>query len=123
MSGVASTSSCLIHFKDEKGPLTSFTETSFTKVLTSHELWLTLDGEHKEIAEKTVHVLQNVQSLYCPSYLIKDMYYHRACYSKFTNVTLIKRAKLRSAREQEMTETATTNDEEKKDTLVLQKNC
>ena len=34
---------CLIHFKCEgKGALTRFTETSFKKVLASHELWLTL---------------------------------------------------------------------------------
>jgi hypothetical protein len=85
MSGVASTSSCLIHFKGEKGPLTCFTETSFKKVLTSHELWLTLDGEQREIADKTAHILKNLQSFNYPSDMLKDIHYHRTCYSKLTN--------------------------------------
>ena len=112
MSGAASTSNCFIHFKGEKGPLTCFTETSFEKVLTSHEMWLTLDGEQREIANKTAQVLKNLQSLNNPSDLLKDMYYHRTCYSKFTNVTLTKRAKARCLREQETSKTR--NDEEMK---------
>jgi hypothetical protein len=112
MSRVASTSSCLIHFKGEKGPLTCFTETSFKKVLASHELWLTLDGEQREIADKTAHVLKNLQSFNYPSDMLKDVHYHRTCYSKFTNVTLIKRAQARCTREQDTSETATRNDQE-----------
>jgi hypothetical protein len=99
MSEVTSTSSCLIHFKGEKRPLTCFTETSFRKVLTNHELWLTLDGAQREIADKTAHVLKNLQSFNCPSGMLKDIHYHRKCYSKFTNVTLIKRAQAMCTRE------------------------
>ena len=115
MSGAVSTGSCLIHFKGEKGLLTCFTETSFKKVLTSYELWITLDGEQREIADKIAHVVKNNQNLNCPSDMVKDMYYHRTCYSKFTNVTLIKRAKARCAREQEMSETLTTDNQVSED--------
>ena len=115
MSGAVSTGSCLIHFKGEKGLLTCFTETFFKKVLTSYELWITLDGEQREIADKIAHVVKNHQNLNCPSDMVKDMYHHRTCYSKFTNVTLIKRAKARCAREQEMSETPTTDDQVSED--------
>ncbi len=113
MAQAPATSSCLIHFKGEKGPLTCFTETAFKKVLTSHELWITLDGEQREIADKTSGVLKNLHNLNHPSDMIKDMHYHRTCYSKFTNVTLIKRAQARCAKEQETSET-TKNDQETK---------
>ena len=63
MSGVTPTPSCLIHFKGEKGPLTCFTETSIKKVLTSHKLWLKLDGEQREIADKTVHTLKSHENI------------------------------------------------------------
>ena len=119
MSGAASTGNCLIHFKGEKGPLTCFTESSFKKVLTSHELWLALDGEQREIADKIAQVVKNHQNLNCPSDMVKNMYYHRACYSKFTNVTLIKCAKARCAREQEISETLTAGDQVNEDELGL----
>ena len=54
-----------IHFKDEKGQLTYFTEICF-KVLTSHGLWLSLDGEQREIADKTAQVMKNLESLNNP---------------------------------------------------------
>jgi hypothetical protein len=73
-----------------------------------------LDGEQREIADKTARILKNLQNLSYPSDMIKDMHYHRTCYSKFTNVTLIKRAKARCEREQETTETVTKNDQEMK---------
>ena len=77
MPGVATMSSCLIHFKGEKGPLTCFTETSFKKVLTSHQQWrLTLDGKLREIADKTARILKNLQNLSYPSDMIKCMHYH-----------------------------------------------
>ena len=45
---------CLINFEGEENePLTQFTEISFKKVLTNHELWLTPDGEQQEIAVKS----------------------------------------------------------------------
>ena len=56
-----------IHFKGEKGQLTYFTEICFKKVLTSHGLWLSLDGEQREIADKTAQVMKNLKSLNNPS--------------------------------------------------------
>lgn len=111
ISGVTPTPSCLIHFKGEKGPLTCFTEISIKKVLTSHELWLKLDGEQRGIADKTVHILKSHENLQCPS----NLYYHRTCYSKFTNVTFIKRADVRCVKQRETSEMATTNDQESED--------
>ena len=77
MSGVTPTPSCLIHFKGEKGPLTCFTETSIKQVLTSHKLWIKLDGKQREITDKTVHTLKSHENIQCPS----NLYYHRTCYS------------------------------------------
>lgn len=91
---------CLIHFKgEEMGSLTQFTETSFNKVLASHELWLTLDGEQQEIAAKSNGILKGIQSTEEMS--IQGLYYHRNCYAKFTNITYIKRAQARCSKRQE----------------------
>ena len=91
---------CLIHFKgEEMGSLSQFTETLFKKVLASHELWLTLDGEQQEIAAKSNSILKGIQST--EEMLIQGLYYHRNCYAKFTNVTYIKHAQTRCSKCQE----------------------
>ena len=77
---------CLIHFEGESGPLAVFTEVAHKKFLECREIWKTLDGKQREIAEKTAHVGEKEW---------KDSAYHRMCYSKFTNKTLIKRATIR----------------------------
>ena len=85
---------CLIHFKGETGPLTNFSETSLSKFLHCHALWLSLDGKQREIAEKTSAIVNSINSgdaPTCPS----NLQYHRGCYSKFTNVGLIERAQSR----------------------------
>lgn len=89
---------CLIHFKEEEGPLICFTETSFRKFLTSHEQWITLDGQQQEIAERTNGTVKCIRNLNQPLHEIQTLYYHRQCYSKFTNVTLIKRAQSRCSK-------------------------
>ena len=53
--------SCLVHFKEVSGFLTTFTDISFEKFLKCHELWLGLDGERREIAEKTKHIVKDIQ--------------------------------------------------------------
>ena len=83
--------SCLIHFKGETGQLTRFTETSLGKVKNSHTVWLLLDGQQREIAEKIAPTLASLQE----SIIDNNLHYHRNCYSKFTNVTLIKGAQVR----------------------------
>ena len=47
---------CLIHFEGENGPLAVFTEVAYKKFLECREIWKTLDGKQREIAEKTAHV-------------------------------------------------------------------
>ena len=93
-----SSTSCLIHFKGDDGPLTNFSEVSFNKFLTSHQLWLSLDGQQRDIAEQTKVTIEEIQKMDNPSQAIKSLGYHRSCYSKFTNVTLIKRAQARCAK-------------------------
>ena len=92
---VLSSPTCLIHFKEEEGPLICFTETSLRKFLTSHEQWITLDGEQEEIGERTNDIVKCIRNLNQPLQEIQTLYYHRECYSKYTNVTLIKRAQSR----------------------------
>ena len=76
---VLSSPTCLIHFKE--GPLICFTETSLRKSLTN------------DIAKCIRNLNQPLQG-------IQTLYYHRECYSKFTNVTFIKHAQSRFPRNQ-----------------------
>ena len=74
---------CLIHFEGENRPLAVFTEVAYKIFLECSEIWKTLDGKQREIAEKTAHVGEKQW---------KNSAYYRVCCSKFTNKTLIKRA-------------------------------
>ena len=70
---------CLIHFKGVEGPLTCFREISFGKFLTNHALWLTLNGEQREVAERTKDIVEQFQN--CDGSLhLSTLYYHRNCY-------------------------------------------
>lgn len=91
---------CLIHFKGESGQLTNFTEVSFKKFMECREIWVTLDGDQREIAERTAFIEENEPSLA----------YHRGCYSKFTNKTFINRAQTRCEKERERQDTNATAD-------------
>ena len=94
---MARSDKCLIHFKGVEGPLTCFSDISFGKFLTNHELWLTLDGEQREVAERTKDIVEQFQN--CDgSVHLSTLYYHRSCYSRFTNVTLVKRAQNRCSK-------------------------
>ena len=98
-------SGCLIHFEGESGSLTTFTEVSYRKFLDCREIWLSLDGVQRDIAEKTTQVAMDDCSTF--QYLA----YHRGCYSKFTNKTLIQRAKDRVTRKQQVSETTEQNND------------
>lgn len=100
MASIAESHKCLIHFKEVKGPLTCFTEISFGKFLTNHALWLTLDGEQRDVAERTKDLVEQFQTYNEPLHL-DTLYYHRCCYSKFTNLTLVKRAQNRCSKKLE----------------------
>ncbi|CAB4001806.1 Hypothetical predicted protein, partial [Paramuricea clavata] len=86
---------CCIHFKDGNGPLTPFTSVSFEKFRHCHEIWIDLDGQQRQVAEKSKGVLQDVDD---KSSAVGNFYYHRSCYSKFTNLTNIKRSQARCAK-------------------------
>ena len=84
-------SRCLIHFDGKRGPLTPFTDVSFKKFLLFREQWVALDGEQKEVAEKSFSVVKDAEIPTNP----ENLYYHRECYSKFTNKSLVTHAKRR----------------------------
>ena len=101
-------SGCLIHFEGECGPLTNFTGVSYQKFLDCREIWLTLEGVQRNIAEKTMHVPAD-----CDTF--ERLAYHRTCYSKFTNKTLIQRAKERVQKRRTIPLTPETVDDETND--------
>jgi predicted membrane chloride channel (bestrophin family) len=81
---------CLIHFRGEIGPITHFSEVSFEKFLKCRKIWLSLDGEQRNVANKTVDLVPDDDINKADNFA-----YHRSCYSKFTNKTLILRAENR----------------------------
>ena len=74
---------CVIHFDEGGGRVARFTEHAYQRVLECREIWKTLDGKQREVAENTGS-LDDWQD--------SAVGYHRGCYSKFTNKTLIDRA-------------------------------
>lgn len=93
---MASSDSCLIHFDGKKGPLTTFSEVSFQKFLDCRNIWLTLDGEHRDVARRSLDfVSENVKNVKTDSIEYANFSYHRACYSALTNNVHIKRAQVR----------------------------
>lgn len=93
---MASSDTCLIHFVGKKGPLTTFSEVSFQKFLDCRRIWLMLDGEHLEVARKSLKLVsENVKNVKTDGFEYGNLSYHRACYSALTNKDHIKRAQLR----------------------------
>ena len=54
-------SRCLIHFDGKRGSLTAFTDVSFKKFLLFREQWVALDGEQKQVAEKSFSVVKDAE--------------------------------------------------------------
>jgi hypothetical protein len=54
-------SRCLIHFDGQRGPLTAFTEVSFQEFLLFREQWAALDGEQRQVAEKSFGVVTGTE--------------------------------------------------------------
>jgi hypothetical protein len=84
---------CLIHFDGESGQLARFTEYAYKRVLECTEIWKTLDGKQREVAENTACFDDN-------KWQNPAAGYHRGCYSKFTNKTSIERAIIRCGKAQ-----------------------
>ena len=81
--------SCLIHCDESTESLTKFTPVSFQRFLSCGRKWLKLDGYQKDVAVRTTYIIavEDENSVSCGKFA-----YHRKCYSKFTNKTLISRA-------------------------------
>ncbi len=93
---MASSDSCLIHFDGKKGPLTSFSVVSYQKYLDRRKIWLTLDGEERNVAQRSLQfVSESMESSAVESFDYANFSYHRGCYSAFTNSKMIKRAQVR----------------------------
>lgn len=104
-------SQCLVHFKGESGHIPySLYRHIVRKFLKCHELWLGLDGEQREITDNTTHIVKEIQTTGDPSNITCNLYYHRSCYSKFTNLSLITRAQTRCANRQKDNEITNNGD-------------
>ena len=73
---------------------------SFDKFLECRSIWLTLDGIQREVAKKSLQFIsedgRNIDAVD-----FEKLFYHRGCYSRFTNATDIKRAKTRCQKVQQ----------------------
>jgi hypothetical protein len=56
---MASSDSCLIHFDGKNGQLTSFSAISYQKFLDSRRIWLTLDGEERNVAQRSLQFVSD----------------------------------------------------------------
>ena len=56
---MASSDSCLIHFDGKKGPLTSFSVVSYQKFLDRRRIWLMLDGEERNVAQRSLRFVSD----------------------------------------------------------------
>ena len=56
---MASSDSCLIHFDGKKGPLTSFSVVSYQNFLDCRRIWLTLDGEERNVAQRSLQFVSD----------------------------------------------------------------
>lgn len=94
---MASSNACLIHFDGESQnvPLTTFTKVSFDNFLECRSTWLTLDGIQREVAKKSLQFVSEDVERNMNGAEYDNFSYHSGCYSRFTNATDIKRAKMR----------------------------
>lgn len=107
---MATSFTCLIHNKRESGPLTNFTEVSFKRFLDYRRLWVSLDGNQREIAERSYKVIgDNVEEFRLQNIRVEDFVYHRACYSSFTNKSALQRAQVRCQRKCQAIEESQSN--------------
>ena len=99
---MASSDSCLIHFDGKKGPLTSFSAVSYQKILDCRRIWLTLDGEERNVAQRSLQFVSDsmerrkvawgskISNMQISLYIIEVV-----TDSAFTNSSMIKRAQVR----------------------------
>jgi hypothetical protein len=56
---MASSDSCLFHFDGKKGPLTSFSAVSYKNFLDGRRIWLTLGGEERNVAQRSLQFVSD----------------------------------------------------------------
>ena len=88
---MASSDSCLIHFDGKKGPLTSFSMVSYQKCLDCRRIWLTLDGEERNVAQRSLQFVSDSISLSD----LQTRAESNMQISLYTNSSMIKRAQVR----------------------------
>jgi hypothetical protein len=87
---MAFSDSCLIHFDGKKGPLTNFSVVSYQKVLDCSRIWLTLDGEERNVAQRSLQFVSDSMEVSTVENIDANSSYHRiSCYSAFTNSSMI----------------------------------
>ena len=87
---------CVIHFDEEGNDarLANISDVSFPKFLDCRSTWQNLDGIQREVAKKSFEFISADAALNDDTDF-SSFSYHRGCYSRFTNATDIKRAKVR----------------------------
>ena len=88
---------CIIHFSkvDAFLPLIQFTSCTFDRLKERRNEWLHLDGEQREIAEKSLEFLTIEQEQLCYENDSPPFFYHKECYRRFTDKTKMERAATR----------------------------
>jgi hypothetical protein len=88
---------CVIHFPkvDAFLPLIQFTSFTLDRVKERRNQSLHLDGERKEIAEKSLEFLTIKQEHLCFENDSPPFFYHKECYRRFTDKTKMERATTR----------------------------
>ena len=93
------TSLCLIHLEGTGGPLTRFSRNSLSTFLRFRECWLNVDGKQTDTAQTSLEKLSRED---CERIIENEedesevpFYYHRTCYSRFTDKAKLKAAQIR----------------------------
>ena len=95
---------CLIHYHGISGNLVNFSRVSFLKCIDSRIKWILLDGPSEQVAKesckivddsKAKEILQATDEDFEKLSVGLNLQYHRACYSRFTDVSKIARAEKR----------------------------
>jgi hypothetical protein len=76
---MASSDSCLIHFDGKKGPLTSFSVVSYKNFLDCHRIYLTLDGEECNVAQRSSQFVSDSMEGCTVENIDANFSYHRVC--------------------------------------------
>eukprot|EP00795_Rhopilema_esculentum_P003901 gene3901-15217_t len=91
---------CLIHYQGFSGKLVNFSRISFSKVIETRSRWISLDGPSNEVAKESYNIvddakagefLQEVADGDTDDACFENFKYHRACYSRFTDISKIAR--------------------------------